>query len=81
MGRIYGMLLLFTQCRDNSTLMAGGLKNPIIPFGAKVEDHPISAKDQAVLQHFGKKGLPGLFVGYALHAGEKLERRSNRSRR
>ena len=43
---------------------------PVIPFGAMVEYHPISAKDQSILHQFGAKspGL-GIFLGYALHAG------------
>ena len=36
-------------------------KGPIIPFGSLVEYHPI--------HQFGKKVLPGLFLGYALYAG------------
>ena len=42
---------------------------PVIPFGAMVEYHPISAKDLSRLHQFGSKVLPGLFLGYALHAG------------
>ena len=34
-----------------------------------VEYHPISAKDQSRIHQFGKKVLPGLFLGYALCAG------------
>ena len=41
---------------------------PIIPFGVTVKYHPIFAKDQSRLQQFGKKVLPGIFLGYALHA-------------
>ena len=44
-------------------------KGPIIPFGSLVECYPISAKDQSRIHLFGKKVLPGLFVGYALYAG------------
>ena len=44
-------------------------KGPIIPFGSFVDYHPISAKDQSRIHQFGKKGLPGLFLGYALYAG------------
>ena len=43
---------------------------PIIPFGSLVEYYPISAKDQSRIHQFGKKVLPGLFLGYALYAGE-----------
>ena len=31
--------------------------------------HPITAKDQSRIHQFGKKDLPGLFLGYALYAG------------
>ena len=42
-------------------------KGPIIPFGAMVEYHPISAKDQSRLHQFGAKVLLGIFLGYALY--------------
>ena len=41
---------------------------PVIPFGAMVEYHPISANDQSRLHQFGAKVLPGMFLGYALYA-------------
>ena len=44
-------------------------KGPIIPFGSLLEYNPISAKDQSKIHQFGKKVLPGLFLGYALYAG------------
>ena len=44
-------------------------KGPIIPFGSLVEYHPKTAKDQSRIHQFGKKVLPGLFLGYALYAG------------
>ena len=44
-------------------------KGPIFPFGSLVEYHPITAKDQSRIHQFGKKVLPGLFLGYALYAG------------
>ena len=47
---------------------------PVIPFGATVEYHPISAKESR-LHQFGPKVLPGLFLGYALYIGGNLERR------
>ena len=34
-----------------------------------MEQYPISAKDQSRIHQFGKKVLPGLFLGYALYAG------------
>ena len=40
---------------------------PIFPFGAMVENDPISAQDQLRLHHFGTKVSPGEFLGYALH--------------
>ena len=40
-------------------------KGPIIPFGSFVEYHHITAKDQSRIHQFGKKVLPGLFLGYA----------------
>ena len=45
------------------------LKGPIIPFGSLVEYHPTTAKDQSRIHQFGKKVLPGLFLGYASYAG------------
>ena len=42
---------------------------PVIPFGSMVEYHPISAKDLSRLHQFGKKVLPGIFLGYVLCAG------------
>ena len=45
-------------------------KGPIIPFGSLVEYHPITAKDQSRIHQFGKKVLPGMFLGYALYARE-----------
>ena len=44
-------------------------KGPVIPFGAMVEYHPISAKDMSRLHQFGPKVLPCIFLGYALNAG------------
>ena len=44
-------------------------EGPIIPFGSLVKYHPITAKDQSRIRQFGKKVLPGLFLGYALYAG------------
>ena len=42
---------------------------PVIPFGAMVEYHPITANHQSRIHQFGKKVLPGLFLRYALYAG------------
>ena len=43
-------------------------EGPVIPFGAMVEYHPISAKDRSRLHQFGKTVLPGIFLRYALIA-------------
>ena len=45
-------------------------KVPIIPFVSLVEYHTITAKDQSRIHQFGKKVLPGLFLGYALYVLE-----------
>ena len=54
----------------------GVLENlgPITPYGSLVEYHPMTAKDQSRIHLFGKKVLPGLFLGYALYARVTLER-------
>ena len=70
----------YTYLRNVSDLLSDGktpyerrfgqpLKGPIIPFGSFVEYHPITAKDQSRIHQFGKKVLPGLFLGYALYKG------------
>ena len=48
-------------------------KGPIIPFGAMVEYHPTSPKRSGNHQ-FGKKVLPGIFLGCALVAGRIWKR-------
>ena len=69
----------FTYLRNVTDLLSDGktpyerrfgqpFKGPIIPFGSLVEYHPITAKDQSRNHQFGKKVLPGLFLGYALYA-------------
>ena len=37
---------------------------PIISFGSMIEYHPSSAKKPSRLHQFGKKVLPGIFLGY-----------------
>ena len=51
-------------------VLGNHFKGPIIPFGSLVEYYTISAKDQSINHQIGKKVLPGLFLGYALYAGE-----------
>ena len=70
----------YTYLRNVTDLLSDGktpyerrfgqpFKGPIFPFGSLVEYHPITAKDQSRIHQFGKKVLPGLFLGYALYAG------------
>ena len=70
----------YTYLRNVTDLLSDGktpferrfgqpFKGPIIPFGSLVENHPITAKDQSKIYQFGKKVLPGLFLGYAVYAG------------
>ena len=40
-------------------------KGPIFPSGSLVEYHPFTAKDQSRIHQYGKKVIPGLFLGYA----------------
>ena len=40
----------------------------MIPIGATVEYHRISAKDISRLHLYGPKVLPGIFFGYVLYA-------------
>ena len=48
-------------------VLGNHFNGPIIPFVSLVEYHPITAKDQSRIHQFGKKVLPGLFLGYALY--------------
>ena len=74
----------YTYLRNFTDLLSDGkapyerrfgepLKGPIFPLGSLVEYYSISAKDHSRIHQFGKKVLPGLFLGYALVRGEKLE--------
>ena len=74
-----GSMECYTYLRNIQDLLSDGktpyekrfgqpLKGPIIPFGSLVEYCPISAKDQSRIHEFGRKVLPGLFLGYALYA-------------
>ena len=69
----------YTYLRNVTDLLSDGktpyerrfgkpFKGPIIPFGSLVEYYPISAKGQSRIHEYGKKVLPGLFLGYALYA-------------
>ena len=42
---------------------------PVVPFGAMVEFHRISAKDLSRLHQFGPKVLPGTFLSNVVCAG------------
>ena len=70
----------YTYLRNVTDLLSDGttpyerrfgkpFEGPVIPFGSLVEYHPITSKDQSRIHQFGKKVLPGLFLGYALYAG------------
>ena len=48
---------------------------PLIPFGAMVEYHPVSATDLSRLHQLGKKVLPGIIARLRVVRGETLERR------
>ena len=50
-------------------------KGRVVPFGAMVEYHPISTWDQARIQQFGKKVLPGIFPRLCADRGRNLEKR------
>ena len=54
-------------------VLGNHLKDLLLHFCSLVEYHPITAKDQSRIHQFGKKVLPGLFLGYALYAGGNLE--------
>ena len=50
------------------------LTRPVMPFGAMVDYHPISAKGLSRLHQFSKKVLPGIWKGDILAASiEQLE--------
>ena len=53
----------------NERRFGGPLKGPTLPFGAFVEYHPISTRDQMRLHQFWKKVVSGIFLGYAPTAG------------
>ena len=55
--------------RPMKEVLGNHLQDLLFPFGSLVEYHPITAKDQSRIHQFGKKVLPGLFLGYALYAG------------
>ena len=86
MGGFYEMLLT-PICETFTDLLSDGktpherwfgkpFNGPVIPFGAMVEYHLISAKDLSRLHQFGPDVLPGKFLGYVLYAvGRNLEKR------
>ena len=55
--------------RPMKDVLGSHLKDPLFLLVHIVEYHPITAKDQSRIHQFGKKVLPGLFLGYALYAG------------
>ena len=70
----------YTYLRNVTDLLSDGktpydrrfgepFKGPIILFGALVENHPISQRDQARIHQFGETASPGIFLGSELVAG------------
>ena len=70
----------YTYLRNVTDLLSDGktpyerrfgqpFKGLIIRFGSLVEYQTITTKEQSRIHQFGKKVLPGLFLGYALYAG------------
>ena len=58
---------------DGKTQMKSGFgipfNCPVVPFGAMVEYHTISAEDLSRLHQFGMKVLSGLYLCYVLYLG------------
>ena len=65
-AKIYFLTDWKTPCERRFGIPFNGA---VIPFGAMVQYHPISAKDQSRIHQFGPKVLPGVVLGNALHAG------------
>ena len=55
--------------RPMKDVLGNHLEDLLFHLVQLVEYHPITAKDQSRIHQFGKKVLPGLFLGYALYAG------------
>ena len=76
MVRLYGMLLPFARCPRPPGIWENATRKTIWrtiertngTFGAMVEYHPSSPKDRMRIYEFGKKALPGIFVGCELIA-------------
>ena len=75
-----GSMECYTYLRNVTDLLSDGktpyerrfgkpFGGPIIPFGSLVEYYRTTAKDHSRIHQFGKKVLPGMFLGYALYAG------------
>ena len=58
MGKLHTRDVLGNHLKDRSFRLVHWLSN-----------FPVSAKDQSRIHQFGKKVLPGLFLGYALYEG------------
>ena len=75
-GRFYGMLHFSARCPRHGSKTSYArrfgepFKGPVIPFRAMVEYYQISARDHSRPHQFGKKFLPGLFLGHAWIAAE-----------
>ena len=53
--------------RPMKDVLGNHLKDLLFYLASLVECHPITAKDQSRIHQFGKKILPGLFLGYVLY--------------
>ena len=69
MARVLGARQIKTLCERR---FGEPFKWPIIPFGAMIEYHLSPPKDKMRIHQFGKKVLPGVFLGYELIAGREL---------
>ena len=74
----------YTHLRNVTDLLSDGktpyerrfgqpFKGPIIPFGSLVEYHPITAKDQSRIHHFGKESLTWIVPRIRILRGVNLE--------
>ena len=83
LGGFYEMLLL--SAKHSRSVSVGKtpyerrfgipLNGPIIPFGAMVEYHPISSKDQSRLHQFGATSLARYVFRFCIKRDGNLERR------
>ena len=61
--------LLSDGRRPMKNVLGNHLKDLLFHLVHWLSYHPFIAKDQSRIHQFGKKVLPGLFLGYTLYAG------------